>query len=103
MANILISEDQLRLLIQNNSEKINETHQDQDNKVLKQHLFVIKTIAEKLYDIIDDNQEVEDWVHSKIAIADETLSSVAKNILYGDKEGIKGMDNLDYNDLVIGK
>lgn len=102
MANILITEDQLKLLVQKHGIS-EENHKEKDNKMLKQHLYTIATIAQKLYEVIGDDQEVEDWVHSKIAVADESMSAVAKNVMYGESEDIKGMDNLDMNDLIIGK
>ena len=40
---------------------------------------------------------------SKVAVADEIISTVAKNIMYGEaKEKTNGMDKLNFDDLIIG-
>jgi hypothetical protein len=103
MANIIISEEQLKNLILKRDKNLMEDTQDDDNKMLKQQLFTIATVAKKLHELIEDDQPVEDWVKSKVAVADEIISTVAKNVMYGEaKEKINGMDKLDFDDLIIG-
>ena len=75
-----------------------------DNKMLKQQLFTIATISKKLFESIEDDQPVEDWVKSKVAVADELISTVAKKVMYNElNNDIKGFDTLNYDDLIIGK
>ena len=72
--------------------------------MLKQQLFTIATISQKLFESIEDDQQVEDWVKSKVAVADELISTVAKKVMYNElNNDIKGFDTLNYDDLIIGK
>jgi hypothetical protein len=103
MANIIISEEQLKNLILKKDKNLMEDTQDDDNKMLKQQLFTIATVAKKLHELIENDQPVEDWVKSKVAVADEIISTVAKNVMYGEaKEKTNGMDKLNFDDLIIG-
>ena len=103
MANIIISEEQLKNLILKKDKNLMEDTKEDDNKMLKQQLFTIATVAQKLHELIEDDQLVEDWVKSKVSVADEIISTVAKNIMYGEtKEKNSGMDKLNFDDLIIG-
>lgn len=103
MANIVISEEQLKNLILKGSKNLAEDTQYEDNKMLKQQLFTIAKVSEKLYELIDNDQQVEDWVKSKVAVADHIISSVAKNIMYGEaQEKVNSLDKLNFDDLIIG-
>ena len=103
MANIIISEEQLKNLILKKDKNLMEDTKEDDNKMLKQQLFTIATVAQKLHELIEDDQLVEDWVKSKVSVADEIISTVAKNIMYGEsKEKNIGMDKLNFDDLIIG-
>jgi hypothetical protein len=70
----------------------------------KQQLFVIATMAYKMWEMLDDNAQLEDWMESKIAQCEQSVSSVVKAYLYDEFDAeLKGMDTLSYDDLVIGK
>lgn len=70
----------------------------------KQQLFVIATMAYKMWEMLDDNAQLEDWMESKIAQCEQSVSSVVKAYLYDEFDAeLKGMDTLNYDDLVIGK
>jgi hypothetical protein len=103
MANIIISEEQLKNLILKKDKNLMEDTQEDDNKMLKQQLFTIATVAQKLHELIEDDQPVDDWIKSKVSVADEIISTVAKNVMYGEvKEKNGGMDRLNFDDLIIG-
>jgi len=103
MANIIISEEQLKNLILKKDRNLMEDTQEDDNKMLKQQLFTIATVAQKLHELIEDDQPVDDWIKSKVSVADEIISTVAKNVMYGEaKEKNGGMDRLNFDDLIIG-
>jgi hypothetical protein len=70
----------------------------------KQQLFVIATMAYKMWEMLDDNAQLEDWMESKIAQCEQSVSSVVKAYLYDEFDAeLKGMDTLSYDDLVIGQ
>lgn len=102
MKNVVISEKQLELL----TKKVNENHQE-GSYMAKQQLFVIATLAQKMWESMEDGEQLEDWMESKIAQAEQSIISVVKNYMYEEltdeeKNSVGGMDKLDFDDLVIG-
>lgn len=103
MAKFVITQKQLDYIVENLKNKtINE---DSDGSYMaKQQLFVIATMAYKMWEMLDDNAQLEDWMESKIAQCEQSVSSVVKAYLYDEFDAeLKGMDTLNYDDLVIGK
>jgi hypothetical protein len=103
MAKFVITQKQLDYIVENIKNKtINE---DSDGSYMaKQQLFVIATMAYKMWEMLDDNDQLEDWMESKIAQCEQSVSSVVKAYLYDEFDAeLKGMDTLNYDDLVIGK
>lgn len=103
MAKFVITQKQLDYIVENIKNKtINE---DSDGSYMaKQQLFVIATMAYKMWEMLDDNTQLEDWMESKIAQCEQSVSSVVKAYLYDEFDAeLKGMDTLNYDDLVIGK
>ena len=82
-----------------------ETKEGKDgNYMAKQQLFIIATLAQKMWEIMEDNEELDDWMESKIAQAEQSLISVVKAYLYDEiTDDMKGMETLNYNEIVIGK
>lgn len=103
MKNVIITKEQLEFLVAN-KKKISENIKDSDHKMFKQQLYTIEQIAKQLHDMVDDDTELEDWVVSKVAVADHIMTAVAKNILYGEsQDDLSGMDKLNPDELIIGK
>lgn len=103
MAKFVITQKQLDYIVENvKKDKLNE---DSDGSYMaKQQLFVIATMAYKMWEMLDDNVQLEDWMESKIAQCEQSVSSVVKAYLYDEFDAeLKGMDTLSYDDLVIGK
>jgi len=103
MAKFVITQKQLDHIVENvNKDKLNE---DSDGSYMaKQQLFVIATMAYKMWEMLDDNAQLEDWMESKIAQCEQSVSSVVKAYLYDEFDAeLKGMDTLSYDDLVIGQ
>jgi len=47
---------------------------------------------------------LDDWMESKIAQAEQSIVSVVKSYMYDEVvDDMKGMETLNYNDIVIGK
>lgn len=102
MKNIVITEKQLSKLIDSVNSNINEEHKE-GSYMAKQQLFMIATLAHKMWEMMEDGEQLEDWMESKIAQCDSAMTSVVKAYMYdeiSDKQ--KGMNGLDYDDLLIG-
>lgn len=98
--NIIISEEQFNKIIA----KLNESDSNESNYMVKQQLFTIATLSYKMWEMLEEeDSKLEDWMVSKIAQSEASVVSVVKSFMYDEtKEDMKGMDRLDYNDLVIG-
>jgi hypothetical protein len=105
MAKIVISEKQLEMLKKTLSENQGVLKEDKDgNYMSKQQLFTIGTLALQMWEILEDDEELDDWMESKIAQAEQSIVSVVKAYMYDEiVDDMKGMETLNYNDIVIGK
>jgi hypothetical protein len=103
MAKFVITQKQLDYIVENI--KKNKLNEDLDGSYMaKQQLFVIATMAYKMWEMLEDDAQLEDWMESKIAQCEQSVSSVVKAYLYDEFDAeLKGMDTLSYDDLVIGK
>jgi len=98
MANIVLTERQLKRL----KSKLKENHDG--SYMAKQQMFTIATLAYKMWEMMDDGEQLDDWMESKIAQAEQSVVAVVKAYMYDEVEdSLGGMEKLDYNDLVIGK
>jgi|SRR5210317_631374 hypothetical protein len=99
MANIILTEAQLERL------KASLTEGKHDGSYMaKQQLFTIATLAYKMWEMMEDGEQLEDWMESKLAQAEQGVVSVVKAYMYDEvEEELTGMSKLDYSDLVIGK
>jgi hypothetical protein len=74
------------------------------NYMAKQQLFTLATLAMKMWEIMEDEEELDDWMESKIAQAEQSIVAVVKSYMYDETvEDMKGMETMNYNELVIGK
>jgi hypothetical protein len=103
MAKVILTETQLKKL--ESQLKESEVIEGKDgNYMAKQQLFIIATPAQKMWEIMEDNEELDDWMESKIAQAEQSLTSVVKAYMYDElTDDMKGMETLNYNEIVIGK
>jgi len=87
-----------------NLNRKNEIFESKDGSYMsKQQLFTIATLAYKMWEQLGDDEQLEDWMESKIAQAEQSVVAVVKAYMYDEVEDkMKGMDKLDHNDLVIG-
>jgi hypothetical protein len=101
MKNYLISEKQLKRII--DSKVVSESHEE-GSYMAKQQLFTIATLAYKMWEMMEEGEQLDDWMETKIAQSESSILSVVKSYMYEDvKDNQKGMDTLDYDDLIIGK
>lgn len=101
MKNVIITQEQLNKLV--NVVKENEIGKD---SMAKKQLYTIAILAQKMWESMDDNEELEDWQESKIAQCEQSIIAVVKEYMYDefvDDEVSGGMDKLDFDDLVIGR
>ena len=103
MANIVISEEQLKMLMDLKNRK--PIKEDKDGSYMaKQQLFTIATLAYKMWEQMTEDEQLEDWMESKIAQCEQSVIAVVKTYMYDEvQDEIKGMDTLNYNDIIIGK
>ena len=70
----------------------------------KQQLFTIATLAYKMWEMMEDGEELEDWMESKIAQSEQSITSVVKSYMYDELEDrTKGPNGFNHNDLIIGQ
>lgn len=100
MKNIIISEKQLESLVSKVKTGVNE-NKEQGSYMAKQQLFTIATMAYKMWESMEEGEQLEDWMETKIAQADQSITAVVKSFMY-DELTDKGGSKLNYNDIVIG-
>ena len=99
MGKIIITEDQYKKMVKH----LKETHDD-GSYMAKQQLFTIATLAYKMWENLPDDEQLDDWMESKIAQCEQSISSVVKAYLYDEvDDAMKGMGGLNFDDIVIGK
>ena len=106
MKDFILTEKQLEKLV--TKMKTIKENEGKGSYMAKQQLFVIAKMAEKMWESLEENQDevLEDWMESKIAQAEQSISSVVKAYMYDelkDNEEIGGMNKLGFDDLIIGK
>jgi hypothetical protein len=100
MKNYLISPDQLKRIV--DQQMVNESNEE-GSYMAKQQLFTIATLAYKMWEMMEEGEQLDDWMESKIAQSESSILSVVKSYMYEDvKDKQKGMDTLNYDDLIIG-
>lgn len=98
MSNIIITESQLSRLMTNMDEGSHK-----GSYMAKQQLFTIATLAYKMWEQMEEGEQLDDWMESKIAQSEQSVVSVVKSFMYDEaEEGLKGMEKLNYDELVIG-
>jgi hypothetical protein len=73
----------------------------------KQQLFTIATLAHAMWEKMEDGEQLEDWMESKISQAEQSIVGVVKTFMYDEfKDESKsndGMGKLNYDEIIIGK
>ena len=99
MRKIIISEKQFENIVRDIKEN------DQDGSYMaKQQLFTIATLAYKMWEMMEDGEELEDWMETKIAQSEQSITAVVKSYMYNEVENkMRGANDIDFNDLIIGR
>jgi len=106
MKNVLISEKQLEDLIGKvKNKEVNESH-EKGSYMAKQQLFMLATMAYTMWEKMEDGEQLEDWMETKISQSEQSILSVVKTYMYNefvDDGDNSGMGKLNFDDLIIGK
>ena len=103
MGNIIITEKQLERLTNRIKTSINE-NQEEGSYMAKQQLYTIATLAHAMWEKMEEGEQLEDWMESKIAQAEQSVTSVVNNFMYKDVNGgLDGTKGLDFNEIIIGQ
>ncbi len=86
MGKIIITEKQLEEVVK----QLKENHEE-GSYMAKQQLFTIATLAYKMWELMEEGEQLEDWMESKIAQADQMVTAVVKSYMYDEVEDkVKG-------------
>jgi len=106
MKDFILTEEQLEKLV--TKMKTIKENEGKGSYMARQQLFSIAKLAEKMWESLEENQDevLDDWMESKIAQAEQSISSVVSAYMYdehndGNEKG--GMNKLGFDDLIIGK
>lgn len=99
MRKIIISEKQFENIVRDIKEN------DQDGSYMaKQQLFTIATLAYKMWEMMEEGEELEDWMETKISQSEQSITAVVKSYMYNEVENkMRGANDIDFNDLIIGR
>ena len=99
MSKVIITVKQLAKLVK----RMSESSHEEGSYMAKQQLFTIATLAYKMWEIMEEGEQLEDWMESKIAQADQMVTSVVKSYMYDElTDDIKKTKGFNPEDLVIG-
>ena len=101
MKNIVLTEKQFSEL----KNKLKESHHEEGSYMAKQQLFTIATLAYAMWEKMEDGEQLEDWMESKIAQAEQSIISTVKTYMYHDvtTKEVDGTKGIDLDDIVIGQ
>jgi hypothetical protein len=98
MGKIIITEKQLEQMVKS----LKENNHD-GSYMAKQQLFTIATLAYKMWEMMDDGDELEDWMETKISQSEQSITAVVKSFMYDEVEDrVKGNSGIDLDGLIIG-
>ena len=99
MGKIIITEKQLEEVVK----QLKENHEE-GSYMAKQQLFTMATLCYKMWELLEEGEQLDDWMESKIAQAEQSVTAVVKSYMYDELEDrVKGPNGFDPNDLIIGQ
>lgn len=79
--------------------KVYEGYVEGEGKMLRAQLLSIMENAERLYHMVDEGDMLEDWVQSKVTVAEDYLRAVASYIkYYNGEKNMEDYDELEYDE-----
>jgi hypothetical protein len=56
-----------------------------------------------MWEMMDDGDELEDWMETKISQSEQSITAVVKSFMYDEVEDrVKGNSGIDLDGLIIG-
>jgi hypothetical protein len=98
MSKIVITEKQLEDVVR----QLKEENQE-GSYMAKQQLFTIATLAYKMWELMEEGDQLEDWMESKIAQSEQSITAVVKSFMYDEVEDRMKNGGIDLDNLIIGK
>jgi hypothetical protein len=98
MSKIIITEKQLEDVVR----QLKEENQE-GSYMAKQQLFTIATLAYKMWEIMEEGDQLEDWMETKIAQSEQSITAVVKSFMYDEVEDKMKHGGIDLDNLIIGK
>ena len=103
MAKYKLSEAQLLKIKEKMSQEVVKEGKE-CSYMAKQQLFIIATLAYEMWQNMEEGTQLDDWMESKIAQSEQSITAVVKSFMYGEIEDeMKGMSQLNFDEMVIGK
>ena len=103
MAKYKLSEAQLSKIKEKLTKEVVKEEKE-GSYMAKQQLFIIATLAYEMWQNMEEGTQLEDWMESKIAQSEQSITAVVKSFMYGEIEDeMKGMSQLNFDEMVIGK
>jgi hypothetical protein len=100
---IILTEKQLEKLVNGLKKNVNEDKEG-GSYMAKQQLYTIALLAHKMWEAMEDGEQLEDWMESKIAQCESSITSVVKSYMYDEfVDDNRGMGSLNFDEIVIGK
>jgi hypothetical protein len=97
MSKIIITEEQLERMV-----KILKEEHEEGSYMAKQQLFTIATVAYKMWEMMEEGEQLEDWMESKIAQSEQSIIAVVKSYMYDEVEDRIKNGGTTLDGLVIG-
>jgi hypothetical protein len=99
MGKIIVTEKQLESVVKQLKEQ-----KEEGSYMAKQQLFTIATLAYKMWELMEDGEQLEDWMETKIAQAEQSVTSVVKSFMYDDiTDKMNPSNDVNFDEIIIGK
>lgn len=97
MKKIIIKESQL-----NQIKNLLTEDKDKDKGSVKDKLFIISTLAHEMFESLENEDEMEDWIKSKISQCEQDIINVIESYFHNETKSSPDIEE-KLKDLVIGK
>ncbi len=98
MKKVILTEKQFKEVVRTIKEE-----QHEGSYMAKQQLFTMATLCYKMWELMEEGEQLDDWMESKIAQAEQSVTSVVKSYMYDEVESnAKNYKGFNPDDLIIG-
>jgi hypothetical protein len=81
MSKIIITEKQFKQVVRTIKEE-----QHEGSYMAKQQLFTMATLCYKMWELLEEGEQLDDWMESKIAQSEQSITAVVKSYMYDELE-----------------